>query len=131
MSKQIQEQTILVVDDQNDLRQTLVSYLEALPDCNVLSAKSGRQALEILRKAPVSLVITDMLMPDVEGLETIHTIQKQYPDTIVIAMSGGGRTGNMDFLDMAKQQGVHAVLQKPFDLDALGDMVEQALFPQK
>jgi len=121
--------TILVVDDQDDLRETLVAYLEYLPDCRILSAKSGREALEIMDMTPVGMVITDMLMPDMEGIETIHEIRKRHPDTIVVAMSGGGRTGNMDFLDMAKDQGVYGVIRKPFDLDELGDLVEKALYP--
>ena len=108
---------ILVIDDESSVRETIC---ENLKECGytVLEAGDGDSGLKVLggENRP-QLVITDLIMPKKEGLETIVEIKKRYPDVRIIAISGGGRTKTMDFLEMAKNLGVDAVVPKPLDMD--------------
>ena len=108
---------VLIIDDDSNLRDTLRLMLED-EAMLVVTASNGNEGLVAVEKHPVDLVITDILMPGKAGNEVIHDIRKARPGLPIIAMSGGGRTGNMDFLEIAKRQGVKTVLQKPFDLNA-------------
>ena len=78
-----------------------------------MPARDGREGLDMLSKAKFDVVITDIIMPEVEGIEVLRTIKKDSPDTRVIAMSGGGRVGNTDFLKIAETLGADAILYKP------------------
>jgi DNA-binding NarL/FixJ family response regulator len=73
------------------------------------------------------VVITDILMPQKEGIETIREVQERAPNTRIIAVSGGGMSHNLMFLDVARAFGADAVLAKPFRPAQLVDMVEQVL----
>ncbi len=88
------------------------------------SAASGVEALEKLKKHPYDLLITDILMPDVDGLEVIDEAVESNPDISILAISGGGpdKDGG-DLLDAALSSGADAILQKPFRPDELARTV--------
>jgi DNA-binding NtrC family response regulator len=113
---------ILLIDDDDDFRSMLCIALKQ--DGN------GYEGLRRYRAAPVDLVITDILMPEGEGLETIRTLRQECPEVKIIAMSGGGPGGNLNFLPVARLLGALWVLQKPFTLQELHDIVCEVLQPQ-
>lgn len=106
---------ILVVDDDDQIRALLKRFLSR-DGYQVLEASNGRIAVDILGNEPVDLVITDLIMPDKEGLETIREIVKEHKGLKIIAISGGGRVGPDSYLTMAKMFGASAVFTKPLDM---------------
>jgi DNA-binding NtrC family response regulator len=104
---------VLLIDDESMVRKIVRKMLERSGH-EVTEAENGRCGLEQLKRGSFDLVITDIIMPEVEGIELVVTVSQQYPSTKTIAMSGGGRTGNVDFLDVAAKLGASAALQKPF-----------------
>lgn len=82
--------TILIIDDAEDMRESLHALLEEM-HYSVETAPNGNEALEIYKKNPVDLVITDLIMPEKDGVETIIELQKINPEVKVIAISGGGQ----------------------------------------
>lgn len=117
---------VLIIDDDPQLRSTLSDMLD-LEGYRVLTAGDGKTALKLLEKERPDLVITDVLMPDKGGIEMVVELTGKYPGLPVIAISGGGRTGNMDFLEIAKNVGAKATLSKPIDIDVLLDTVAKVL----
>jgi DNA-binding NtrC family response regulator len=110
---------VLIIDDEESVRQTLRENLE-ICGFEVNEAADGEQGLAALESGVLPhVVITDIIMPRKEGLETIVSICKKFPGIKLIAISGGGRSKTMDFLQMAEKIGAHAVLPKPLDLDEL------------
>ena len=73
----------------------------------------------MFRSEKPDLVVTDIIMPEKEGIETIRDIRGEVPDAKIIAISGGGRIGNTDFLQIARKMGAIDALPKPFDPDDL------------
>ena len=118
---------ILVVDDEAGIT-TVIREVLTRQHYTVITARNGREALEKLLLGPVDLVITDMIMPDVNGLHLIPEIHRQLPRVRIIAMSGGG-----DYilpsscLKQAEQLGAAHVLRKPFMINELSALVEQTL----
>ena len=104
---------ILVIDDDDLVRETVRSILESA-GFQVVGAADGRQGTRLYRSDPVDLVITDILMPVMEGFETIRELRKIDANAKIIAVSGGGRTSATDFLGMAKKLGADRVIAKPF-----------------
>lgn len=113
---------ILVIDDNPVVRNTLGRILQGA-SYEVISAGDGRQGMAAFRKEQPDLVITDIIMPEQEGLETIRQILSERPDAKIIAISGGGRMGSTDFLRIARKVGATEVLPKPFDPDDLLQLV--------
>ena len=116
---------ILIIDDETPVRQTLRENLE---ECGfeVREAPDGDEGLRSIDlKAPPHIVITDIIMPRKEGLETIIEIRKKFPGIKLLAISGGGRTRTMDFLELAEKLGAHAILPKPIDMDELEQTVRR------
>jgi two-component system chemotaxis response regulator CheY len=105
---------ILLIDADGHALAALRRTLERA-GYTVLEAYNGREGLQRYRTAPTEVVITDILMPEQDGLETIRALRRQFPEVKLIAISGGGRTVHMDFLDVAERLGVHCTLHKPFD----------------
>ncbi len=116
--------TVLVVDDDARIRRVVRRALERRGS-HVIEADDGKTALRILDDAPVDLVITDIFMPNIDGLALILDIRKVYPETKVIAISGGSEVVPGDYLHVAKALGAIKVFQKPFDLEALVAAVEE------
>jgi DNA-binding NtrC family response regulator len=117
---------ILVIDDEEQIRRVLRRALEA-EGHEVLEARNGAEALWLHRATPAELVITDILMPEKDGLEVLMALRREAPRLKVIAMSGGGRLGQMEPLAAAKPLGAIAALRKPFELDAMIEAVRKAL----
>ena len=104
---------ILVIDDEDQIRAMLRQALESSGH-EVLEAINGKEGVRIYQEQPADLVITDILMPEKEGIETIMVLKQAHPGMPILAISGGGRSGAMDFLDMARALGADEALQKPF-----------------
>ncbi|NGZ09977.1 MAG: response regulator [Nitrospira sp. LK70] len=119
--------SVLVIDDQDQVRQVIREILEQA-GYEVDEAGNGKEGLDRYRTRSTDLVIMDILMPDQDGLETIMTLRREFPDVRVIAMTGGSNTiGLLNFLDIAKMLGARRTLQKPFDLNVLLDTVAAEL----
>jgi DNA-binding NtrC family response regulator len=117
---------ILVIEDDESFRRMLSRTLQRAGH-QVVEAANGRQGVNLLSVETVDLVLTDIIMPDMEGLETIRLLRKSYPDLKVIAMSGGGRLGPEGYLKVAHRFGAMATLSKPFDNNQLFAAVDKAL----
>ena len=115
---------ILVIDDDALIRNMVSSSLIKAGH-DVECAENGVDGLKKAQENPPELVITDMLMPDMEGIETIMEMRSKNPNIGIIAMSGGGSTGNMDFLEMASRLGAQHVLKKPFKPSVLLDLISK------
>ena len=117
---------ILVLDDDDSLR-TVISRALTNEGHVVEEASNGKDGIVRLREMPFDLVITDIVMPDKEGLETITELRKEYPAMPIIAMSGGGYGGSETYLRMARAMGAAKTLTKPFALADLSGAVNDVL----
>ena len=86
---------------------------------DAIEATNGRDGLDLFTHDPTDIVITDLLMPEMEGLETIAAIRKVNPNAKIIAMSGGGSAQYMEFLKISERFGAMCTLTKPLDVDHL------------
>jgi DNA-binding response OmpR family regulator len=118
---------ILVIDDDPVARVTIQTILEE-EGYSVTCAEDGRRGLAAFRESRPDLVVTDIVMPGKEGIETILELRSIWPDGPIIAISGGGRIGKGDFLKMAKTCGADAVLAKPFEPAELLALVRSSTF---
>lgn len=118
---------ILIVDDEHGIRRATGSFLRRC-GFETREAEDGRQALRRLRAERIDLVLCDLCMPEMDGIELILKLRSEWPEIGVVAMSGGGRMVAGDLLlDSARVLGAHEVLAKPFGLDDLEAAVERAL----
>jgi len=117
---------ILVVDDEAMLRRTLRAMLEKAGH-TVAEAEDGREGLELFSAQPFDLVLTDIIMPNREGVETIGDIRRLNPKVPIIAMSGGGSAGGDLFLNLASQLGATRTLAKPIRQSDLIEAVNACL----
>jgi DNA-binding NtrC family response regulator len=115
---------ILVIDDDADMRALLEQMLTPAGH-EVVLAVDGREGVEKYRSRPADLVITDLFMPNQEGLETIVELRRRFQDAVIIAMSG--RTAGISLLSVAERLGAVAILEKPFSSNQLLNAVEKAL----
>ncbi|MBW2492623.1 MAG: response regulator [Deltaproteobacteria bacterium] len=119
---------ILVIDDDDLVLEMLYESLTR-EGYDVLQASNGEQGLRLYREEPVDLIITDLIMPEKEGIETIIELRKDFPDVKIIAISGGGYIGTKDHLRMAKILGVQRTFTKPVArkqlLDAVRELVKE------
>lgn len=109
---------ILVIEDNPIVRNTVMRILQSA-GYTVVTANDGLQGFDMFREEQPDLVISDIIMPQQEGIGTIRQILAERPGTKIIAISGGGRIGNTDFLQIARKMGAIDALQKPFDPDDL------------
>lgn len=119
---------ILVIDDDEPIRDLLRRALEGAGYL-VDEAADGREGTQVFRERPADLIIVDIFMPRQEGIETITTIQQVSPHVKTIAMSGGGLTGEMEFLEHAKTFGAVRTFTKPPNLETLIDCVRELVGP--
>lgn len=117
---------ILVIDDDSDVRALICGDLRSAGH-DVTAAADGAQGLALQRQSPAELVVTDIFMPEKEGIETIRSIRKLDPSVPILAISGGGRAANTDFLPLAEKFGANGTLAKPFSTNALLNAVRTAL----
>ena len=115
---------ILIIDDDAAVRTTVRVLLERA-GYDILEAGDGREGSRMLDG--VDLVITDLLMPEVDGVDLLGMIRREGRSVPVIAMSGGGKVDSKSYLDVAKALGAFATIAKPFDLDHLLSTVRDAL----
>jgi DNA-binding response OmpR family regulator len=105
---------LLVIDDDNLVRAALTDMLQTA-GFEVVTASNGRLGLELLQTTPVDAIITDILMPEQEGLETIREARQRFPDIRILAISGGGAGGGeTQLLRFAESFGADQTLPKPF-----------------
>jgi len=98
------------------------------PLATVIAAQPmGFLGLDMVNSDPPDLVITDILMPKKEGMETIMDIRKAYPDIKIIAISGQGWSGAVSYLDMSQKLGANAALPKPFSKADLLEKIAEVL----
>ena len=115
---------LLVVDDNEDMRLSMKLLLEHL-GYQVEVAPNGAVALDIQQQRAADVVITDIFMPDTDGLETINAFRAKFPGVRIIAMSGGGPSlREANYLTTASVAGADAVLRKPFSKDSLLKAIE-------
>jgi DNA-binding response OmpR family regulator len=117
---------ILVIDDDHAVRLTIQIFLERAGH-EVICASDGEQGLRAFASDSPQLIITDIIMPNKEGIETIMLIRERDTTIPIIAMSGGGRVGNADFLKIASRLGANEVLAKPFERQDLIAAVRRLL----
>jgi DNA-binding NtrC family response regulator len=117
---------ILIIDDEDYIRAMVQQMLDRAGYATAV-ASDGREALVLQRAQPADAILTDLMMPGQEGLETIMEIRRLYPATKIIAMSGGGHGGVLDFLPIATQLGAARTLAKPFSREQLLAAVREAL----
>ena len=115
---------ILVVDDNADLRSTIQALLQA-DGFDVAVAGDGQAALASHQSRPADVVITDLFMPDKDGIETIVELRKLSPGLKIVAISGWTSTQGSDYLRVAREIGAAVTLQKPFDPQELSRVVRQ------
>jgi YesN/AraC family two-component response regulator len=120
---------ILFVDDEPNLLQGLQRTLRPMrQEWDMAFAENGREALQLLALTPYDVVVTDIFMPEKEGLETIMELRRTFPTTKIVAISGGGRQGNLfNALQVAEKLGAHSTLQKPFNAAQIISAVHEAL----
>ncbi len=119
--------TILVIDDEDQVRNMLKKLLETAGYA-VLDAANGKIGLELYRNHDsIDLVITDIIMPEKEGIETIRELKTDYPDVKIMAMSGGCTIGSDEYLFLAKKIGVSKTLAKPFRMQEMLDSVKELI----
>lgn len=123
------QQRILVADDEPSIRQTLAMALKNAGYL-VTEARDGAEAMRLLREQGADLVITDIHMPDKNGLEVILELRAHSRSTPIIAMTDGGRTKQLGLLGDAKLLGAVCTLAKPYRLDEMLSLVRQQLAGQ-
>ncbi len=117
---------ILLVDDEKDFRR-IVSRMLTAGGHQVEEAADGRQAIEAYRARPSDLVLADLYLPDIDGVEVIIRLRHEFPDVRILAVSGGGHLGKDDVLEIAANVGAQATLTKPLDQKTLLATVERLL----
>ena len=117
---------ILIIDDEPNVRSMLRRMLHQAGH-QVSEAGNGAEGIDLYERDLPDLIITDILMPEKEGIETIIALHRADPDLPIIAISGGGHSGGMDFLCVAEKLGARHTLSKPFRGDQLLGAVSESL----
>lgn len=117
---------ILIVEDDNDLR-TMLKVSLTRRQFTVLEAENGKDALTHFKPSVTDLVITDLIMPDEDGLKVIMRIRELKPSIKIIAISGGGKAGPGSYLNLAKALGADAIYSKPFSVNDMIFKIEKLL----
>lgn len=119
--------TILVVDDDTAIREVMRITLN-LEGYRTLTVDNGADAFRLLAEEPVQLMISDVIMPETDGVELMRDVRKRYPEVKIIGMSGGGSHITAALcLRLAGQLGASAILSKPFTREELLATVAKAL----
>ena len=123
---------ILIIDDESQIRSMLKLMLER-DGYEVVEAPDGIEGIRIYRQSPADLIITDLIMPNKDGIGMIIDLKKEFPDVKIIAMSGGGLNKPEGYLKGAKKLGAACTLTKPIDrnemLGAIKDVLKSPSSP--
>ena len=117
---------ILLIDDDDSFRSMLSKTLAHFGH-TVIEARNGKEGLELFSHADADLIITDLIMPEKEGLELLMELREMRTAVKIIAMSGGGRNSAADYLPIAKLMGAAKVLSKPFSNEVLVATINELL----
>lgn len=121
---------ILIIDDDDQIRKMLRLTLNAA-GFDVIEAQDGKIAMKLFNQdLTVDLVITDLIMPEKEGIETIIELRRDFPKVPIIAISGGGRIDPNDYLLLAKKLGAQITLEKPFSRKDIINAVNELIKPE-
>ncbi len=119
-------QHVLLIEDDDSIRKLFRVMLER-DGYRVTDVANGLLGLEAHAQDPADLIITDMFMPEKEGIETIMEVRKNDADVKIIAISGGGTQGSLDYLTIAKALGAARTLPKPVTREQLLTSVREVL----
>lgn len=117
---------ILLIDDDNDVRTMLKLTLTHFGH-TVVEASNGQEGVNLFRQEGGDLLITDIVMPEKDGLEVVMEIRRHLRSVKIIAISGGGRTSAAEYLHIAKLMGASKVIAKPFSSEVLMAAVNELL----
>ncbi len=117
---------ILIIEDDPDLREMLKTALSG-DYLSILEAKDGKDAIIHFKPGVIDLVVTDLIMPEEDGLKVIMKIKEMKPGIKIIAISGGGKAGPGSYLQIARTLGADAVFSKPFSINDLAGKIKELL----
>ena len=117
---------ILVIDDEEGAVRVLTQILTHA-GYEVTSAQSGKHGVALQRDTPADLIIMDIFMPDLNGIEAIQRLKKGYPKTPIVAISGGTTVAGRDCLELAKEKGADYTFRKPFKMAEFVETIGAAL----
>ena len=117
---------ILVIEDDVAVR-TVIRKMLVKNGHDVIEAPDGKVGISLFWESPADLIITDILMPEKEGIVTIMELRRDFPDVNILAISGGGKITSGDYLSLAKNIGATRTLSKPFTGKELIGVVEELL----
>ena len=117
---------VLIIDDDPNVLRSVAEILEEKGH-EVWGAEDGKSALELVADGSPDLIVSDMYMPEMDGIELLMRLRTDHPGTPMVAMSGGGYMAKEELLRDASMLGAVAVLEKPFTIEQLLDVVNEAL----
>ena len=126
MGQKSRNSRVLIIDDEAQIRDMLHQMLTR-EGYEVVNAPDGKVGMKLCREQPVDLIITDIIMPEKDGIEMILELRHDFPRLKIIAISGGGRLGPDGYLEMAQKLGAHRTFFKPFNRREILDAVEELL----
>jgi len=115
---------VLVIDDNDDFRKLALLWFQ-IHGIEARGAANGVEGLEMQRAHPADIVVTDIFMPEKEGIETIQDLRREFPEAKIIAMTGRESLTDYDVFQVARELGVVKTFKKPFKLDDLVAAVEE------
>ena len=117
---------VLIIDDEEQVRKLIREVLEEAGH-EVAEARNGREGMKLYEANPTDVVITDLVMPEQEGLETITALRRRFPSVKIIAISGAQQKLDLDLLYVAEKLGAIRTMEKPFEVRKLLALVEELL----
>lgn len=117
---------VLVAEDSSEIRDILRKILE-FGGFEVFEVSNGKEAIESQRKISADILITDILMPEKDGIETILEFRRDFPSVKILAISGGGRLDKECYLNLAKRSGADRTLTKPFCREKILGIVNELI----
>ena len=119
---------VLVIEDNEDFRKLALLWFQSY-GIEAEGAANGVQGLALQRARPADVIVTDIFMPEMEGIETIHDLRRQFPETKIIAMSGRDTRVKFDVFQVAREVGAIKTFKKPFKFEELVAAVRELYVP--